>query len=80
MDLKKELERLKEYKSFVTDICFDYQKQPALGLLAIRVLSKELATEKEFRGVWLRWREQMGLVNDVPGKEETNNGEKEFKG
>lgn len=58
--LVKTVERLEEYKSFVTDICFDYKNQPDIGLMAIRVLSKGRQDEETFRGIWLKWRESMG--------------------
>ena len=78
MDLKKEVEVLREFKSFVTDICFDYQchepnNQADVGLSAIRVLAKGKQSEEEFEKGWRKWRENMGLTN----KEEKSYG-KEF--
>ena len=67
MDLKKEIDLLKEYKNFVTDICFDYKNNPSIGLMAIKVLSKGRMNEEDFREVWLKWRENMELP--APGKE-----------
>ncbi len=60
MDAKKELELLREFKNFVTDICFDYQchdprNQADIGLSAIRVLAKGKQSEEEFEKVWRKW-------------------------
>ena len=68
MDLEKELEVLREYKGFVTDICYDYKDQPSLGLMAIKVLSKGRQTEEVFREVWLKWRDNKEL--SVPKEKE----------
>jgi len=68
VDITKENEVLKEYKNFVTDICYDYKDKPELGLMAIRVLSKGKQDDRSFRQVWLRWRENMGLP--VPSDKE----------
>ena len=57
--LLKAVDALEEYKNFVTDICFDYKRQPEIGLMAIRVLSKGRLDEGAFREVWLKWRESM---------------------
>ncbi len=66
----KAVEALEEYKKFVTDICFDYKNNPEIGLMAIKVLSKGRMNEEDFREVWLKWRENIGL--SAPGKEEKN--------
>jgi len=58
--LTKKVEVLEEYMSFVTDICFDYKRQPEIGLMAIRVLSKGKQDEETFKGVWMRWRAAKG--------------------
>ena len=61
MDIKKELEVLREFKNFVTDISFDYQcrdpeNKADVGLSAIRVLAKGKQSEEEFEKVWRKWR------------------------
>jgi len=51
----------KELLGFIKDISYDYKKQPALGLQAIRILMKGKQSEEDYRTVWLKWREQKGL-------------------
>jgi len=64
--LLKEVEVLKEYKNFVTDICYDYRCDSPrcranMGLSTIRVLSKGRQDEKTFRARWMKWKENMGF-------------------
>ena len=68
--LTKKVEQLEEYKAFVTDICFDYHTNPGIGLMAIRVLSKGKQDEETFKGVWMKWRESMGVPVTSADKEE----------
>ena len=62
MDIKDKLDLLEEYKGFVTDICYDYKDQPEIGLMAIKVLSKGRQSPEVFREVWMKWRDNKGLL------------------
>lgn len=68
----RQLEILKELKQFIVDICFDYTcKDPNcsanVGLSAIRVLYKGKQSEEEFKKVWEKWRENVGVPSGECG-------------
>ena len=79
MDINKEVELLREFNNFVTDISFDYDDpvesdcHSFLGLAAIRVLAKGKQSEEEFRKVWLKWKENIGLEVDPDGDQKGGN-------
>ena len=61
------LDKLRELRQFVIDICFDYTcKNPRcsadIGLSAIRVLCKGKQSEEEFKKVWEKWKEKVGVA------------------
>ena len=65
----KQLDNLKELLGFIVDISYDYHCedreacQAQVGLGAIRVLCKGKQTEEEFKKMWEKWREHMGVDN-----------------